>query len=152
MPASTAAAFQDLGPLVLGDHALDLEQEIVLGAGADGAVHEDDLGAGPPELLDEEDLIGVAPGQTVRCKDKDLIEHAGGHGIPQPFQSWPQERGAAVAFVDELIAGICRQASAGDPLAQRRKLAGHGVAAGLLLARHPRIKRNPGLRHDHSSA
>jgi hypothetical protein len=85
MPPSAPAALQDLGALVLGDHALDLEQEVVLGAGADGAVREDDLGAGLAELLDEENLIGVPPGQTIRRKDVDLIEHAGRHGIAQPF-------------------------------------------------------------------
>jgi hypothetical protein len=48
------AALEDLGPLVLRDHALELEQKVLLGARADGAVGEDDLRARPAELLDEQ--------------------------------------------------------------------------------------------------
>ena len=106
----------------------------------------------PAELLDEEHLIGVAARETVRREDVDLVDHACGYGVAQPLQGRAQERGAAVALVDELILGGDRQAGGGDPLAQRRELAGHRVAAGLLFAGHSRVQGDPGLRHAHPSA
>ena len=51
MAPSSPAPLQDLGALVFGNHALDLKQQVVLRAGADGTVQEDDLDAGAPELL-----------------------------------------------------------------------------------------------------
>ncbi|MCM8738663.1 hypothetical protein M5E06_31635 [Azospirillum sp. A1-3] len=81
VPTAASATFQDLGALVLGDHPLDLEQEVVFGTGADGMVDEDDLGTGPAELLDEKDLIGVTTREPVRGMDVDLIDYAGRYGI-----------------------------------------------------------------------
>jgi hypothetical protein len=43
MAPSPSSPLQDLGALVLGNDALDLEQEVVLGAGANGPVEEGDL-------------------------------------------------------------------------------------------------------------
>src|SRR3712207_5972272 len=53
MAPSPPTPLQDLGALVFGDDALDLEQEVVLRAGADGAVQEGDLDASAPELLQD---------------------------------------------------------------------------------------------------
>src|SRR3954451_20557405 len=51
MALSAPASLQDLGALVFRNHALDLKQQVVLRAGADGAVQEGDRDAGAPELL-----------------------------------------------------------------------------------------------------
>src|SRR3954469_24891933 len=59
------AALQDLGPLVLGHHALDLQQQIVLWREADRSIEEDDLNPSPVELVNQQHLIGVAPRQSV---------------------------------------------------------------------------------------
>ena len=49
MPFATAAALQDLGPLILGHHALHLEQQSVLRRVApELAIEEDDLDPGAP--------------------------------------------------------------------------------------------------------
>ena len=40
MPAAAPAPFEDLGPLVFGDHALNLEPKIVLGGATDRVVQE----------------------------------------------------------------------------------------------------------------
>ena len=53
MATSAPAALEDLRSFVLGDHALDLEQQVLLGVSADGAIGEHDLGADAAELLDE---------------------------------------------------------------------------------------------------
>jgi hypothetical protein len=61
-----AGAFGDLGPLVFGDHALELHQQGLLRGGGLGAVDEDHLGAVLGEFLDQEHLVGVGAGQPVR--------------------------------------------------------------------------------------
>ena len=76
MAAPAPAAFQDLGALVLGDNALDLEQQVVLGGAADRVVEEDHVGPGPPELLNQQNLVGIAAGQPVRRQDVDAPDHA----------------------------------------------------------------------------
>ena len=43
---AAAGAFHDFRPLILGNDALDLQQQIVLGALSEGAIEEDDLHPG----------------------------------------------------------------------------------------------------------
>src|SRR4051812_33168479 len=71
MASSAPAPLQDLGALVFGNHALDnhaldLKQQVVLRAGADGTVQEGNLDAGAPELLHQQGLVRVAPGEPIR--------------------------------------------------------------------------------------
>ena len=54
-----AATLDDLGPLVFGDHALDLKQQVLLRAAADGIAQENDLDAAPGEFLEDQDLVGI---------------------------------------------------------------------------------------------
>ncbi|HEX2479178.1 MAG TPA: hypothetical protein VHK45_07840 [Geminicoccaceae bacterium] len=89
MAPSSPAPLQDLGALVFGDDALDLEQQVVFRAGADRAVEEGNLDAGTPKLLHQEGLVRVAPGEPVRCEQVDAIDLAGGNHVAQPLQSWP---------------------------------------------------------------
>jgi hypothetical protein len=56
-----AAALQDLGALVLGDHALDLPEQVLLGPTARGIAEEDDLDAAMGEFLEYENLIRIFP-------------------------------------------------------------------------------------------
>jgi hypothetical protein len=59
-------AFQDLRLLVLGEHALELHQQLVLGRLATRALDELHPRAGPGELLDQQGLVGELAGQLVR--------------------------------------------------------------------------------------
>src|SRR4051812_10172732 len=54
-----AAAFQDLGPLVLGDHALDLDQQVLRGVMAEWVAQEDDLDPATGELFEDQNLICI---------------------------------------------------------------------------------------------
>ena len=45
MTASAPTALEDLGAFIFGNHALHLQQQVVLGCAADGTVQEDNLGA-----------------------------------------------------------------------------------------------------------
>jgi len=59
MLLAAATAFHDLGPLVLGDHALNLEQKVLLGVFTDGIVEEDDLDTTSCEFFDDQNLICI---------------------------------------------------------------------------------------------
>src|SRR5674476_1126251 len=63
---AAAGAFQDLGAFILGDHALELHQQRVLGAVTAWPFDEHHLGAGLGELLDQQRLVGILAGQPVR--------------------------------------------------------------------------------------
>ena len=101
MAPSPSAPLQDLGALVFGNDALDLEQEVVLRAGADGPVEEGDLNAGAPELLHQQGLVRMTPGEPVGREYVDTVDLPGGRRIAQPLQGWTHQRGSAVALVDE---------------------------------------------------
>ena len=59
VPLATTAALQDLGFLVLGNHALDLSQEILRGTLSQGIAEEDDLDAVMREFLEHQNLISI---------------------------------------------------------------------------------------------
>ena len=145
--APASAALEDLGTLVLGDHSLDLQQQVVLGTAADRAVEKHDLHARTADLLDQEHLVGVAPGQAIRGMDVDAVDGAGRHGVAQPLQGGTQQGGAAVALVEEGVLRLEPRAVGRDPLSQAGDLAGDGAAVCLLLARHPGVERGPGTTH-----
>ena len=144
---AAAATLDDLRPLVLRDHPLHLQQEVVLGGAADRVVEEDHLGADAAKLLDEQDLVGVAPREAIRGVDVEAPHQAHGDRVAQPLQRGAHEARPAVPLVD---AGVLRQravALGGDPLAQRRDLAGDRVVARLLVRRHARIEGDAAANH-----
>jgi hypothetical protein len=140
---SATAAVEDLGPLVLGDHALDLEQKFLLG-GADWlVVEEDDLDSAAVKLVDQEDLIGVPPGKSVGGEDVEPVQGAGGRLVAQPLQRRADERAATVALVDEGRLGVRAQAVPRDAVSQGGDLAGDRVILGLLLGGEAGVDRRP---------
>ena len=54
--------FDNLRALILGHHALDLEQQIVLRAAPQFAIQEHDLDPGSVEFIDQQDLVSVLAG------------------------------------------------------------------------------------------
>ena len=80
------AALQHLGPLVLGEHALQLQQQAVLGRGPDRAIEEDHLRAGVGELLEQQHLMRVAAGETIRGMDVDDIDRRERDEVAQTLQ------------------------------------------------------------------
>jgi hypothetical protein len=76
MAFAAPAALADLGAFVLGHHALDLKQQIVFRRGADRAVEEDHLDPGPPELVDQQHLVGIVAGQAVGAMDIKTVERS----------------------------------------------------------------------------
>ena len=105
MALAPSAALEDLGPLIFRQHALHLEEQVVLRRRADRPVEEDDLGAGALELFHQDDLIGIASGQAVRGMDIEAIHLAGSNRIAQALQRGAQQGIAAVAVIDEAMLG-----------------------------------------------
>src|ERR1700758_407259 len=60
------AALEHLGPLVLGEHALKLQQQAVLGGVPNRAIEKDHLCAGSREFFQQEHLMRVAAGKAIR--------------------------------------------------------------------------------------
>src|SRR6516162_5396234 len=143
MALPAAAALEDLRPLVLGDHALDLQEQLLLGGAARRMVEEDDLDPAAVQLVDQEDLVGVPPGEAVGGEDVEPVQGAGGRLVPRPLQRWSDERAATVALVDEGHLRVQVQAVAADAVPQGVDLAGDGVVLGLVLGGDAGVDRRP---------
>jgi hypothetical protein len=115
--ASPSAALQDLRPLVLGDHPLHLQQEVVLRRAADGPVQEDHLDAGAAELFHQQRLVGVAAGEPVGGLHIEPLDGPGRHHVAQPLQRRADEGGAAEALIGIGMIGLELSAIGSDPLA-----------------------------------
>lgn len=90
---ATAEPLAEQGALILGDGALDLEQELVAWVVRDRAVVKGDVAADAPELLKHEHLIGIAAGKAVGGKDADDVDLAVAHGIAPSIETRPVEAG-----------------------------------------------------------
>ncbi len=79
---ATVCPFHNLGSFVLGDDALDLQQQIVLVAMAEGAVEEDDLDAGRLQFLQQQVLQRETAGEAVGRQDIEAIKRTGCGLVP----------------------------------------------------------------------
>ena len=107
----------ELGLLILGEHALELDQQLVLGAVAPRPLHELHPGAAAGELLDQQRLVGELAGQPVRRVDQHHVEAALGGQVPQRLQARAGQRRPGVPLVGE------------HPVFRDVKPAGRGVLA-----------------------
>src|SRR5262249_9382021 len=98
---AAAAALPDLCALVLGDHSLDLRQQVFLGRVSDRAVEEDDLNATALQLVEQQDLVGVFPCQAVRGVDVEAVDGPGGGLVAQALQRRAEEGAAAGRLIEE---------------------------------------------------
>jgi hypothetical protein len=138
----------DLGPLVLGDHALHLGEQpglrvVLVQAGSVGEPHAHPEAG---QLIEDEHLVGVGAGEPVRRQAIDHLEQPGLGCITQRVQPRPVQPGPGAP----VVAVLARQlvACRGDVRAQRLHLGADRAPLGLALGGHPGIDR--GL-HDHPS-
>ena len=89
----TARSYSAIGPL-------DLEQELVVRVVGDRPLDELDVAGGLAELLQQEDLVGVAAGQPVGAVDADDVELALAGGVAEAVEGRAVEPRAGVALVD----------------------------------------------------
>ena len=110
-------ALHQLGLLVLGEHALELDEQLVLGAVAARPLDELDPHPAAGEFLDQQRLVGELAGQPVRGVDQHDVEAALGGQVTQRLQRRAGQRRPAVPVVGE------------HPLFRDLKPAGRGVLA-----------------------
>jgi hypothetical protein len=101
MALTAASPLDDLRALVLGDHALELDQQRVLRRVRARPLDEHHAGAGLGELLDQQRLVGVLAGEAVRGVDEHHVHRHLGHQVPQLLQRRPYQDGAGMAVVAE---------------------------------------------------
>ena len=92
------------------------------------------------QLVEDEDLVGVDPGQPVRREAPDAFEQPGLGGVTQRVQAGPVQSGTGVPVIDELADQLVPGGA--DVVPQRRELGADGAAFGLPLGRHPGIERH----------
>jgi hypothetical protein len=78
---ATPVALHELGLLVLGEHALELDQQLVLGAVAARAPDELHARACAGELLDQQGLVGEPAGQPVGGVAQHHVHADAGDGV-----------------------------------------------------------------------
>src|SRR3954469_23977028 len=120
---ATAEALAENGPLVFGDGALDLQQELVIRVVRDRVLQEHDLNACAADLFQEQDLVGVFAGEAIGGQHGDDSDATVAHGVPECVEAGPVEPAAAVALVaeDEVVADLVPSRS--RPVAQSGELA-----------------------------
>ena len=131
-------ALGDLGPFVLGDHALDLGEQAGLGVVVDGGgVGEAHHHAVAGQLVQHDHLVGVAAGEPVGRQAPHGLDQPGFGRVPQPVQPravQPRTRVAVVAELgDHLVTRI------GGALSQRGKLGADRAAVVLALGGDPGV-------------
>src|SRR5262249_51466145 len=120
---AAAAPLHDLGALVLGDHALDLDQEVPRRIIAVGVAQEDDLDAAAGGRLEDQDLIGIFAGEPIRVLDVEAVEGPGGGLVAEPLQGRAEEQGPADAVVDEPQLRLAARPVLADAPVERLELA-----------------------------
>ena len=99
VPAAPPNPFEDFGAFIFGDHALNLQQKLILRRAADRAVQENDFGPSATKLVDQKNLMGMAPRQPVRRMDINAFDLPARHRVPQPLQRRTRQDRPAVAFI-----------------------------------------------------
>jgi len=140
MQATASNALENLGALVLGDDALNLQQEIILRRAADRAVQEYHLGPGAAKLLDQQDLMGMASCQPVGRMHIDALDMAAGNRIAQLLQCRTLKVRAAAPIIHIAVIRLKLEAINGDALLQRRDLTVDRMIARLRIARYSRVE------------
>jgi hypothetical protein len=133
---------QNLGPLVLGNDSLNLQQQLLLRRRCHRVIEEHDFHASSAKFLDQEHLERVLPGQPVRRMHVETIDRAGSRLIPQSLKSRPLQSFSRDAVVAKAKLDVELHAFLRNSLLDRAHLAVDGVRLCLLLGGDPRVKCN----------
>jgi hypothetical protein len=148
--SAAAAALADLGPLVLSDHGLDLQQQPTLRRRIELVVQEDDFDSAALQFVDQDHLVGVISAEAVGILKIEPIDGARGCGVAQAFQARPQDGLGGIAVVNEAEFGRDFHAIGLEPCPQEIELTFNRFFVDLLLRGDPGVERGTdGLRrHD----
>ncbi len=86
MPLAAARALDDLRALVLGDHSLELHQQLILRCRAARRANKQSLDAGARKFLDQQNLVGVASAQPIGRVDQHRLNQPLGRKIAHPLE------------------------------------------------------------------
>ena len=148
VPFPPPRPFEDLGAFVLGDHALKLHQQLILGGGARRSIEEARLDPVTSELFDQQHLVGVFAAQPIRAVNQHDLDVAAGRQVTDPLQSRSFERRSAIPVVFEDPVPGHLEIERRRPLDQCRRLTRDRVRFALPLRGHARVNR----RHLHVGA
>src|SRR6202008_4539959 len=84
---------------------------------------------------------------AIRRMDVDPIDGAGGHRIPQPFESRTDEGGTTVALINKTVGWFEMKPVLYNPCFQNRHLTGNGSLLGLLFRGDTSVEGNTECRH-----
>lgn len=101
MALAAARAFQDLRPFILGDHALELHQQLVFRGWRLRRLEEDRLDTMTGKFLDQQNLIRIRPAQAVGGMDQHGVDLPFGRQIAHAFQTRTYQSCPAIAVVFE---------------------------------------------------
>src|SRR3954463_5241498 len=140
---ATAAAFEHPGPLILSKHALEMQEQIIFRGLADRPVEEHDLSPRAGKLLEQDRLVGIRAGQTVRGVHIDNIDGRHRDQVAQALQTGPNQAGPALAIIQEaeLLADVT--AVGGRPRQQIAHLAADRLLLSLLVRGDTRVDGCP---------
>jgi hypothetical protein len=138
---AAAEALGEDSPLVLGDGPLDLEQELVVRVVRDRPLDELNVAGGLAKFLQQEDLVGVASGQSIRAVDADDVEFALARGVAEAVEGRAIEPSAGVTLIDVNMIVFEFVAVGGGPATQGVELAVNRLVASLLVGRDPGVNR-----------
>ena len=138
---AAARPLEDLRPFVLGNHPLELHEQLILGTRALRRIDEDRLDALMGELLHQQDLVRVLATQPVGRVDEHHLDLPLGGKIAYALKTWPLKARAAVAFVFEHPFLRHFELAAPRKLDQRRRLARDRLLLALLFRRDPSVDR-----------
>src|SRR5438309_4227817 len=136
---ATPRALQDLRSLVLGDHALELHEQLIFGRCTLRRIQKACLDAVTSELLDQQDLIRIFATQAIRTVDENGLNLSFRRQIAHALQTWSFERGPAIALVFEDPRLRHLEIERPRQLGQRRSLTRNRVRLALLLRGDPRV-------------
>src|SRR5581483_10930947 len=140
MSFATSAALQDFRSLILGNHPLNLEQQVVLWRLSYFPVQEEHFNTGTKELFQQEHLMGVVACQPIRTMHIELINASSRCHITQTFEGRTNERGSTVAVIDELQFRRKRSSRRRNTGSQIRNLTLNRFGLTLLVSRDTSIE------------
>jgi hypothetical protein len=133
---AAAEALAHDGALVLGDGALDLQQQLVVRVVRDRVLQERHLATRLSELLEQQHLIGITPREAVGAQHRDVPDSTVADGVAQGIKARSVEPRAAVSLVAEDVRLVQLMPPGGRPGPQGGELAVDGLLALLPFGGH----------------
>ncbi len=147
VPLPAARALEDLGPLVLGDHALKLHEELIFGGGALWRIEKARFDTLSRELFHQQDLVGILAAQAIGRVDEHGLNLPFGRQVAHALKPRPLKRRPTIAVVFENPGRRHFEIERLRQLDQCGRLAPDRMRLALLLRGHPSVNR--GHPHAH---